>query len=60
MHEGTLTPHLIKQNIDVLAKNGVEYVVGLYAYLYSHSDHSERNVINTLKPAFGERKAFKY
>jgi hypothetical protein len=57
MYEGTLTPHLIKQVIDDLANNGVEYVVGLYTYLCSYSDYSEDNVIKTLEPAFGKRKA---
>jgi hypothetical protein len=50
---------IINEFINELAKanKGIEYVVGLYAYLCSDPDYAEHNVINTLKPAFGKRKA---
>jgi hypothetical protein len=49
--------------IDELAKKKkVEYIVGLYAYLYSHPDYDKdikNNVVNSLKPAFKKINADK-
>jgi hypothetical protein len=41
--------------INEVVKKGVNYIIGLYAYLYSDPNHAEHNVINTLKPALGEK-----
>jgi|FaiFalDrversion3_1042247.scaffolds.fasta_scaffold29466_2 hypothetical protein len=62
MQKESLDIYFAESIINELAKanKGIEYNVGLYAYLCSDSDHAEHNVINTLKPAFGKRKAEKY
>jgi hypothetical protein len=52
-----------KSAINELAKKGVAYVVGLYAYLYSQPDYDEdnikNNVINSLKQDFKKINADK-
>jgi hypothetical protein len=48
--------------INELANKGVKYIVGLYAYLYSHPDYEndiKNNVVNSLKPAFKKINANK-
>jgi len=57
MQKGSLDIYFVEPIINKLANKGIEYVVGLYAYLCSDPDYAEHNVINTLKPAFGKRKA---
>jgi hypothetical protein len=61
MQKESLDIYFVKSIINELAKanKGIEYVVRLYAYLCSDPDYAEHNVINTLKPAFGKRKAEK-
>jgi hypothetical protein len=43
--------------IDKLSGRSVAYAVGLYSYLYSSPVHRLENVLETLKPAFGENVA---
>jgi hypothetical protein len=59
MQKGSLDIYFVEPIINELANKGIEYIVGLYAYLSFDSVHAEHNVINTLKPAFGKRKAEK-
>jgi MoaA/NifB/PqqE/SkfB family radical SAM enzyme len=48
----------IEAIIDSFVKKGVEYTVALYPFIPSSDKERHENVIDTLRPAFGE--AFRY
>jgi hypothetical protein len=49
----------IKSRIDDIAKNGIEYIIGLCVFFDSRSDYEYFNIIDTLEPAFGKSIAYK-
>ena len=49
----------IKSRIDDIAKNGIEYIIGLCVFFDSRSNYEHFNIIDTLEPTFGKSVAYK-